>query len=202
MTATVKLSDIAAIRSGVTIRGAVKPLTDQELEMVEAPVGLVQMKDLTEYNALNLGNVYTVDSSMYAARGDGHRLKSGDILFRSRGVTNTAVHLSNVPNNFVASSPLTVIRVKSRRADPAYVAWYINHTAGQRQIKQFAMGTSLLSISVADLRQMKVHLPDLETQQQIVTLAALGQQEQQLMTQLAEKRSQYLRTVLGNCIQN
>lgn len=199
MTATVKLGEIAAIRSGVTMRGAVKPLTNEDLEKVKNPIGLVQMKDLTEYNALDLKDVYYIkDDDMSPS----HALKPDDILFRSRGVTNTAVHLGNIPENLVASSPLTVIRVKSVHADPAYVAWYINHTEGQRQIKRFAMGTSLLSVGVADLREMKVQLPDLLTQQQIVEVAALAQQEQVLMAQLAEKRSQYVRAVLGNCIQN
>jgi restriction endonuclease S subunit len=192
MTATVKLGDIATIRSGVTMRGSVKPIPRGEL-------GLIQMKDLTEQNRLDLETVYRIADDNI---GPTHVLQSGDILFRSRGVTNTAVHLDNIPADLVAASPLTVIRVKSRKAHPAYVAWYINHTEGQRQIKRFAMGTSLLSVGVADLRQMKVQLPDLQTQQQIVEVAALAQQEQVLMAQLAEKRSQYLRAVLSNCIQN
>ncbi|MEB3290405.1 MAG: restriction endonuclease subunit S [Leptolyngbya sp.] len=199
MTATVKLGEIANIRYGITMRGAVKPLSEKELQKVKNPIGLVQMRDLTEYNELDSEDVYYIQDDELNPN---HLLKSGDILFRSRGVTNTAVHLGNIPENFVASSPLTVIRVKSTKADPAYVAWYINHTEGQRQIKRFAMGTSLLSISIADLRQMKVHLPPLETQRQIVELVALAQQEQVLMARMAEKRSQYLRAVLGNCIQN
>lgn len=199
MTAIVKLGDIAAIRSGVTMRGAVKPLSEKELEVVENPIGLVQMKDLTEYNDLDLEDVYYIqDEDMSQS----HVLRRGDVLFRSRGVTNTAVHLGNIPENLAAASPLTVIRVKSVKTDSAYVAWYINHTEGQRQIKRFAMGTSLLSVGVTDLRQMKVQLPNLETQRQIVEVAALAQQEQVLMAQLAEKRSRYLSAVLGNCIQN
>lgn len=199
MTAPVKLGEIATIRFGITMRGAVRRLTEKELREVQNPVGLVQMKDLTEYNELDLEDVYDIkDDGINAS----HFLKPGDILFRSRGVTNTAVYLSNIPEHLVASSPLTVIQVNSVKADPAYIAWYINHTEGQRQINRFAMGTSQLSVGVADLREMKVQLPALETQRQIVEVAALAQQEQVLMAQLAEKRSQYLRAVLGNCIQN
>lgn len=187
-----KLGKIATIRSGVTMRGAVKPV-------VGGQFGLVQMKDLTGQNCLDLATVYRIAGDEI---GTPFLLKPGDILFRSRGVTNTAVHLGDIPADLVASSPLTIIRVTSVRVDAAYVAWYLNHTAGQRQLKRYAMGTSLLSISVADLRQMKVPLPELTTQQKIVALAALVQQEQQLMAQIAHKRSQYWRTVLGNCIQN
>ncbi len=199
MTATVKLGEISNLRYGITMRGAVKPLSEKELQKVKNPIGLVQMRDLTEYNELELEDMYYVKDD---GTSHSHLLEPGDILFRSRGVTNTAVHLRNIPENLVASSPLTVIRVKSTNADPAYVAWYINHTEGQRQIKRFAMGTSLLSISIADLRQMKVQLPPLETQRRIVEVAVLAQQEQMLMAQLAEKRSQYLRLSLDNCIQN
>lgn len=194
-TTTVELGEIADIQYGLTMRGAVKPLSQKELETVKRSVGLVQMKDLTEYNELNLENIYDIEDDKI---GYNHFLKERDILFRSRGMTNTAVYLTDIPKNLVASSPLVVLRVKSTKADPAYVAWFINHTEGQRQIQRFSMGTSLLSVNASALKQMRVQLPPIETQRQIIEIAGLAQQEQILMVQLAEKRSRYLRAVLGS----
>jgi restriction endonuclease S subunit len=182
----VKLKDIVSIRTGYAFRGKVE-------RDPGGTVGVIQMKDIDNYNCLDLNDVYKVQIEDLDKR---HLLRQNDILFRSRGVSNTAALVEPEVGQTVASAPLTVIRVKSRQANPAYVTWYINQPQGQEQIKRLSEGTSLLMVSKAALEILEIDLPPLDKQKAIVEMAALSQREQQLMNNLARKRKAFVDAVL------
>lgn len=182
----VKLKDIASIRTGYAFRGKVErdPC---------GTVGVIQMKDIDNYNCLDLNDMYKVQIEDLDKR---HLLRRNDILFRSRGVSNTAALVEREVGQAVASAPLTVIRVKSHQANPAYVTWYINQPQGQEQIKRLSEGTSLLMVSKSALEILEIDLPTLDKQKAIVEMAALSQREQQLIDKLGRKRKAFVDAVL------
>lgn len=182
----VKLKDIASIRTGYAFRGKVE-------RDLGGTVGVIQMKDIDNYNCLDLNDMYKVQIEDLDKR---HLLRRNDILFRSRGVSNTAALVDQEVGQAVASAPLTVIRVKSRQTNPAYVTWYINQPQGQEQIKRLSEGTSLLMVSKSALETLDLNLPPLDKQRAIVEVAALSQREQQLIDKLGQKRKAFVDAVL------
>ncbi|MBW4647879.1 MAG: restriction endonuclease subunit S [Kastovskya adunca ATA6-11-RM4] len=180
----VKLRDIASIRIGYAFRSSVE-------RDPNGTVGVIQMKDIDQYNQLELSDVYRVQIEDLKPE---HLLKKDDILFRSKGVSNTAALVSQDVGQCVASELLTVIRVK--KAIAGYIAWYINQPYGQYQIKRFSKGSSLLSVSNTELGELKIELPPLERQQLIAEVAVLSQREQQIMDKLTRKRQVYTNAVL------
>ena len=182
----VKLKEIASIRTGYAFRGKVE-------RDLGGTVGVVQMKDIDNYNRLDLNDMYKVQIEDLDKW---HLLRQNDILFRSRGVSNTAALVEREVGQTVASAPLTVIRVKSRQANPAYVTWYINQPQGQEQIKRLSEGTSLLMVSKSALETLEIDLPPLDKQRAIVKVAALSQREQQLIDELGRKRKAFVDGIL------
>lgn len=182
----VKLKDITSIRTGYAFRGKVE-------RDLGGTVGVIQMKDIDSYNCLALNDMYKVQIEDLDKR---HLLRQNDILFRSRGVSNTAALVEQEVGQAVASAPLTVIRVKPRQANPAYVTWYINQPQGQEQIKRLSEGTSLLMVSKSALETLEIDLPPLDKQKAIVEMAALSQREQQLIDELGRKRKAFIDAVL------
>lgn len=182
----IKLGEIASIRTGFAFRTKVE-------RDPEGMVGVVQMKDLNTYNQLDLSDIYKVQVGEVDDR---HFLQPNDILFRSRGVSNTASLIREDLKRFVAAAPLTLIRVTEGKAVPAYVCWFINHPHGQSQISRFSKGTSQQLVNNSDLGELEIDLPPIDKQRAIAELADLGQQEQRLMVDLAEKRRFLIDTVL------
>ena len=182
----VKLKEIASIRTGYAFRGKVE-------RDLGGTVGVVQMKDIDNYNRLDLNDMYKVQIEDLDKQ---HLLRRNDILFRSRGVSNTAALVEREVGQTVASAPLTVIRVKSRQANPAYVTWYINQSQGQEQVKRLSEGTSLLMVSKSALETLEIDLPPLDKQKAIVEVAALSQREQQLIDELGRKRKAFVDGIL------
>ncbi|MBD2302221.1 restriction endonuclease subunit S [Nostoc sp. FACHB-190] len=182
----VKLGKIASIYMGYPFRTRVE-------RDPEGTVGVIQMKDIDDYNRLNLTDVYKLQLEDLSEK---HLLKQNDLLFRSRGVTNTTALVTEKIEPYVAASPLIVIRAKSSHVNPAYLAWYLNHPYGQKQINRFAEGTSQRMVSKLALAELVIDLPPLAIQEAIVQVAELNQREQQLMQELAQKRKVYIDAVL------
>lgn len=182
----VKLKEIASVRTGYPFRSKVE-------RDPEGTVGVIQMKDIDDYNRLDLSDVYKVQLEDLSEQ---HLLQQYDLLFRSRGVTNTTALVTEKIEPFVAASPLMVIRVQSKNVNPEYLAWYLNKPCGQKQINRLAEGTSQLMVSKSAFAELVIDLPPLETQKVITEIAALSQREQQLMNELAQKRNVYIDAVL------
>lgn len=191
----VRLKDIASIRIGYAFRRGVKHDPDGSL-------GFVQMKDINEYNQVDWIDIYRVEIENVKLE---HLLKKNDILFRSRGVSNTAalitIDFNEQMGDCVASEGLTVIRLRSERVIAGYVAWYINQPQGQYQLKRLAKGSSLLAVSNTELGELKIDLPPPEIQLKIAAVAALSIREKQLLDQLTLKRQLYISAALDHQIQ-
>ncbi|WP_413176489.1 restriction endonuclease subunit S [Anabaena azotica] len=181
-----KLGEIASINTGYPFRTKIE-------RDPEGTIGVIQMKDIDEYNRLDLSDVYKVQLEDLSEK---HLLQQHDLLFRSRGVTNTTALVTEKIEPYVAASPLMIIRVKSSYVYPAYLVWYLNHPLGQRQINRVAEGTSQLMVSKSALAEIVIDLPLLATQKVIAEIAALSEREQQIMEEIARKRKLYMDAVL------
>jgi restriction endonuclease S subunit len=182
----VKLKDVASIRTGYPFRSKVERDLNGEM-------GVIQMKDIDDYNCLNLSDVYRVqDDDLY----DKHLLRQDDILFSSRGVSNKMALVTKEVESCVAASPLMVIRVKSQKLNPTFLVWSFQQPYIQKQINRLAEGTSQLMVSKLALETLEIDLPPLKNQKAIAQIAALSQREQQIMEKLAQRRKVYIDAVL------
>jgi len=79
---------------------------------------------------------------------------------------------------------------------PEYLNWYISQRDAQIFLTSRAKGTVQKMISKQAIEDMEVALPSLGKQKNIVELATLSAREQALLHALADKRDQYISTVL------
>ena len=79
---------------------------------------------------------------------------------------------------------------------PEYLNWYISQRDAQIFLTRRAKGTVQKMIRKQAIEDLEVALPTLEKQKNIVELATLSAREQTLLHTLADKRAQYISTVL------
>lgn len=125
-----------------------------------------------------------------------HLVRPGDLVFRSRGVTNTCAILLDNLGKAVVAAPLFRIRIADHRVLPSYLNWYINQPTAQAFLSTHAKGTAQKMISKDALEHLEVFVPSLERQGIILEIAALAEQEQNLMKTLAGKRKQHVSATL------
>ena len=146
-------------------------------------VAVIQMKDIDDANMVLAEQAIKVS----LPRGKGHHmLKTGDLLFRSRGRSNGAALVRDEIGEAVLSAPMLLIR--PHEVLPEYLCWYLNAPTTQAQLASLAEGTSVRMISAEALKTLDVPLPPPVTQQRIAQAAALAGEEQALLSRIAALR--------------
>lgn len=164
-----------------------------------ADVAVIQMKDIDEANLLHTENL---DRVSLPDLKDHYLVHADDLIFRSRGHTNTAALVAADPGRAVLTAPMMMIRVKTPNVLPFYLNWFINQPSTQARLTRALEGTSVKMISKATLEALEVPVPSVQKQRQIVELAALGAEEQHLSRELTRLRKTYVEGILMRYAQN
>ncbi len=187
-----RLDQICQFQSGYTARGRLEPLPEGgQLAM--------QLRDLRDDGFVNLSEMQRFVLDL---QGDRYTLKTGDVVFRSRGQPNQAyVMPHSMSEPIVALLPLIILRPHPYLVTPEYLAWAINQPDAQRQIDAEAQGQTLRMIPKGSLEGITIPVPDIPTQRIIVKVAELAAREATLLHQLAERRTNFTGRMLADLAQ-
>ena len=154
---------------------------------------VVQMKDLDNTSV----KIETLEKFALKPPRNVTFLKPGDIIFRSRGRTTTAVIVPGNIGKAVLSAPLFLIRVKDPSCVlPGYLCWYINQTPAQRFLYQRTEGSALKMINLKHLGDLEIPLPAVDVQSRIEKIAAMLTKETALLEAIKRKRERYVERML------
>lgn len=175
-----KLQDIATINSGHTIRGRVDndPLGD---------CAVIQMRDL--------------DVEKHQLKDTSHRikkqevpqsqlLKSGDIIFLSKGANNYAF-VYRKQYAAVATSVFLVVRPNQERVSPEYLQWYLNQNATQIELQGKKEHSTVTNITKKTLEEIIIKVPSIQTQKKLVNLYQLWEVEKEKTQKLIAMKDRY-----------
>lgn len=171
-----QIGDLAEVQMGYPFRSRVE-------HDPAGNVAVIQMKDIDDDAQLRPAQTIKV----YLPKGKNHHLlRAGDLLFRSRGLSNGVALVSEGIGQAVLAAPMLLIRPNG--VLPEYLCWYLNAPATQAQLASLAEGTSVRMISAEALKALEVPLPSAAVQQRIAQAAALAGQEQALLSRIATLR--------------
>lgn len=188
----VKLKEIASVQMGHSFRSKLEPDPNGN-------ISVIQMKDLTEDNRMNDQELVQIDMQDLKQH---HRVKLNDLAFRSRGQTNTAALIDQVPNDAVIAAPLLRIRVENNSIMPAYLCWFINQPSSQAVLQSKATGTAVRMIGKPAVEELEVIIPSLNLQQKIIEIYQLSTDEQKLIKALAKKKEVLIDAILMDLAMN
>jgi hypothetical protein len=113
-----------------------------------------------------------------------YELRSGDVLFMSRGTRNVASPIASVPDRTIAPVSFYVLRPRGN-VHPGYLAWHLSQPAAQRELAQIRTGAGTPLVQRAAFAELRVPIPDAITQQRIAELGELMARERVLLHRLA-----------------
>ncbi len=180
------LKSIAKINAGHPFRGKLN-------EVADGGALALQMKDIGKSFFISTSATATLELNDIKPQ---YLLEQGDIIFRSRGNTNTCAVLTSIKKPIVCAAPLFQIRTNPRFALPEYVCWFINQPAAQIWFDRHAKGTSVRMIGRDALEDLPIFLPAIEKQREITAIAKLADQEQRLMEKLAKRKKKLISELL------
>jgi restriction endonuclease S subunit len=173
-----RIASLVEVRVGYQFRGKVVPDPGGN-------VRVIQIKDIDANRRVRLDDLVRVQLD----RPDSYRTQAGDILFLARGHRQYAVVLADPIEDAVATGYFYILRPKSSKVLPEYLAWCINQDEFQDAMRPFAQGTHMPLVSRADFQELAVPIPSLETQGRIVRLDELLAEERRLMAEIQARRA-------------
>ncbi|MBX7134388.1 MAG: restriction endonuclease subunit S [Fimbriimonadaceae bacterium] len=179
-----RISSVADIRSGFQFRESVEAV-------LGGCVGVIQIKDFSDRKQLSVSSIERTNlDKAYSAS----LVRRGDVLFLSRGHRPFAVHIDLDLVNTIASGQFYILSGIHPSVRPAYLSWILNQRPMQDLFKQLAKGTHMPFVSMAEFRELDIPIPPLSVQEHIVALAALADEEQAILAQIAEKRAHLIQS--------
>lgn len=128
-------------------------------------------------------------------------LKPGQLIMAGKGLRHFAWLYQPALGPMVASSSFFVIEPDPRRVLPEYLTVYLNMPRMKALYQTLGAGTNIPSIRKSELANVRILLPQLETQRQIVQLTRLHQQEISLMESLMAKKKALYHAALHHLTQ-
>lgn len=179
----IKIQDIADVMPGLSI----KRRTEDE------PNGSYQVL-LARHLSGRLEYSYTREDQLRmdvdAKRIEKYLVSQGDVLFVSRGSSNYAGAVTQIPECTIASSAFFILRPKFQ-VDPVYLAWCINQPPIRAAIAAVRTGAASPIVQRTVFEQIEIPVPPLEQQQVIAELARAMKQERDLKQKQMELTESY-----------
>lgn len=182
-----QLCDIATVNSGVYL----KP----------SPAGTyayLSAKHFDAYGKVRLDMLQTAAQVHIEGRKADNILQDGDLLLIAKGHHNRVCLYTKSIGPAVASSTFIVLRCKTEIVRPTYLQWLLNTSIVQRKLAHRSRGTHIMSLSIKTLELLRLDIPELQRQEDMVALHQLIIQEQQIQEELIAQKKRYYEQLLIN----
>ena len=172
-----KLLEITNITPGYPFRGAIP-------EKAGSCIRVVQLKDISRSGYIDWESSIEADLE---TKKEPDWLKPGDILFSARGNRNFATIITKeCPSSALAAPYFYVIKNKSNKVLPSFIAWQLNQSPCQKYFQKESEGTLIKSIRKSVLENIPIKIPALEKQKHIIKIVETVEREKQICEQLIQ----------------
>lgn len=184
-------SNIASIKTGYTFRGKIK-----EAEKDKGNAYLVQIKDLRKYQENTLSLSFSAEG-FPKIEWEGRNTAFAnpyDVILPARGGHFQASFLTEQQNGslpVIVSSQFLVLTANSSIL-PEFLCWSLNQSSMQRKLMESSQGTGIPMLKANTLKQLKLSVPPLATQQKIIDINNIWLQEQRTTKALLKNRETML----------
>ncbi len=128
----------------------------------------------------------------------------GDILFKAKGLNNTAVLIDSIPPNTTVTASCHIIRVTDKNFLPEYVCTWLNSAAAKNHFSKGAgqaTGVTIANVSKATLESLEIPLIPLKNQKLISEIEECSKQEKELLLKIAEEKERLNRAIIEKELQ-
>lgn len=141
---------------------------------------IIKISDFTSSATLQYRDEKIISSNPIA---NNNLTQEKDILIRLKPPL-IAVYITKEYEGLAFSSSMAVIRPDCTKILPQYLTYYLNSSIPQNFFQQREEGSGIPIIKLADLKELKIHLPSLKQQEKIVQFM---QESDKAITLLREK---------------
>lgn len=191
-TDTLKLNDIAIISTGLVLSRKKADFNPVKTYKV------LTLKSFEEDGWINKEELDKFDSSEVLS--EQYITKKDDVVIRLSS-PNTAIYIGKHEEGMVIPSLFIVIRAKSNKVIPEFLAIYLNSEKIKRKLSQASIGSAISVVKASTLKGLEIEMPSIQHQQKVVKLHSLIQSERRLYKQLIESKEKMYHTIIDKVIE-
>ena len=186
-----KLGDlILALRTGLD------PCANFVLNPPNATGYYVTIKELTGKEVLFSEKTDRLDDKAIELINNRSKLQVGDILFSGVGTIGKTALVEAAPKNWNINEGIYALTPNQKMISSKFLLYILSSSHVVRQLNAKSRGSTLLGISMAELRSVSISVPPLPVQQEIVSIldkfdAMANDAKQGLQAELKARRKQY-----------
>lgn len=186
-----KLSDIANIFIGIPIARYKSKQNNQEDQRLEYKLFSQNMLSDT-----GIFQKYQPDTFIANKDLSFSCTQEGDIIFGLRK-PNQAVYIDSNDTNLLVQSYMAIIRCNSDIILPEYLAFKLNTQDIYNQLKNNIQGGSAIQLlKIQNLKDIKIEIPSIEKQKQLISVLKTGYSEIQVLEQIIQHKQQLLKSII------
>lgn len=128
----------------------------------------------------------------------------GDVLFKAKGLNNTAVLIDSIPSHTTVTASCHIIRVLDSKFLPEYVCTWLNSAIAKNHFSKGAgqaTGVTIANVSKATLELLEIPEIPIKEQKLISEIEACAKQEKELQLKIADKRENLYRAIIEKELQ-
>lgn len=183
---TLALKNVADIRTGYTFRKAASP---------EGPATLkgLQISDIRETKIIDPANLASIK---WEGRGEPPVLKAGDVVLVAKSSQNRAAIFLDQESKVLPSNQFLILTVKANAlVSPEFLCWLLNYQETQKKLADLQVGTKIFSISKSAVQDLEIPVPSRETQNKLLQLDQIFDEEVRLTHALLKNREDMVRGI-------
>lgn len=158
-----RLSDIADVSLGQTFRERAE--TDNSISGIR----LIQIKDVREGELRDVASLPYADIEPSKLK---VKLLAGDLLLPLRGTRTEAMifRVANSSGEVTTTNQVAIIRPRMGLVSLDYLHWFFNSAMGSLALESIRTTATIPNISVKNLAEIKLPVPDFDSQESIVAI--------------------------------
>ena len=149
---------------------------------------MIMPRDISDGSLIN--TPFAIDVNSVSAL-EKHRLRPGEILIVNKGFKFGTFLYEGIPEKAIATSSFFVITPNPQKLVSRFLLWYLNQPPAREYFSKSAFGSTIPSIPLNVLANLKVPEVSLDIQSYIGDLLVEMQMEQYLMKELTVKREAF-----------
>lgn len=184
-----QLKEIAEVILGYTFRSKLEKQADGDVLVLQAR-NIIEDLLIKEDDLLrvDLGNNRT---NAFA--------KNDDVVLSSRGSFKAAV-MKTDSDSVIASSSVYLLRLKTEKVLPEYLAIYLNSDYSQKQIKEKITGVVINALLKRNVEELEIVIPSIEAQKKVISIYYNNLLYQKLLTKKQLLNSQINKGLINKLI--
>lgn len=154
----------------LSLKTGLNPRKNFVLNTPDAKNYYVTVREINGLNVTFFEKTDRVNNEALRLINNRSNLEVGDVLFSGTGTIGRTALVKEKPENWNIKEGVYVIKPNQKVVNSKFLLFFLNSVIAKKQIENKIVGSPVMSIPMAELKKIKIPLPEITEQERIVSI--------------------------------